>query len=128
MSLGDGQAEVVPLTDGARVLQQRFVVLAEDGLPVVAGDVVPGDAVVVDAVQQAEAGLGGLVDGELGVVRLRLLEVAGLRPRLLRPACRCAARTVSEVTGKWPGKHCQRWYYMWGGGGAWQINDENYTH
>ena len=100
MSLGDGQAEVVPLADCASVLQQRLVVLAEDGLPVVAGDVVPADAVVVDAVQQAEAGLRGLVDGELGVIRLRLLEVTGLRPRLLRPACRCSGKTMSEVISK----------------------------
>ena len=84
----DGEAEAIALADGASVLQQRFVVLAEDGLPVVAGDVVPCDAILVDAVEQSQAGLGGPVDCELGVVRLRLLQMARLRPGLLGPACR----------------------------------------
>lgn len=44
----------------------------------VASDVVPSDAVVVDVVEDAEAGLVGAVDVELGVVGLTLLLVARL--------------------------------------------------
>ena len=58
----------------------------------VAGDVVPLDAIVVDVVQQAHARLHAAVDVELGVVRLRYvfsLElglVAGEGPGLVAPA------------------------------------------
>ena len=86
-ALLDGEPEVVALVDGARVLQESLVVLTERGLLVVAGDVVPGDAVLVDAVQQTQARLGGTVNGELCVIRLRLLQVTSLRPGLLRPSC-----------------------------------------
>lgn len=54
----------------------------------VAGDVVPGDAVVVDVVQDAQAGLVGAVDVELGVVRLSGLLVARGRPGVVAPAGR----------------------------------------
>ena len=54
------------------------------------------DAVVVDAVEDAEAGLGGLVDAELGVVRLRLLQMASRGPGLFSPAC--GQRTQDIVT------------------------------
>lgn len=52
-------------------------------------DVVPGDAVVVNIVQDGQAGLVGAVDVILGVVRLPDLLVAGLRPRIEAPAVRC---------------------------------------
>jgi hypothetical protein len=53
---------------------------------VVAGYVVPGDAVVVDVVEDREAGLLGAVDVELGVVGLAGLLVAGLGPGVEAPA------------------------------------------
>ena len=55
---------------GLDKLQQLLRVLADEGLGVVAGNVVPLDPVVVDVVQQAHARLHAAVDVELGVVRL----------------------------------------------------------
>lgn len=51
----------------------------------VAGYVVPRDAVVVDVVENAHAGFCGLVDVEFSVVRLTLLFVASLRPGVVAP-------------------------------------------
>lgn len=48
----------------------------------------PGDAVVVDVVQDAQAGLVGAVDVELSVVRLSGLLVARGRPGVVAPAGR----------------------------------------
>ena len=75
---------------GGDVLEQGGRVLADDRLGVVAADVVPLEPVLVHVVEHAEARLRRLVDVELGVVRLRLLEVAGRAPRLVRPAGRRA--------------------------------------
>lgn len=71
---------------GRHVVEQLVRVLADDGLLVVAGDVVPGDAVVVDVVQDGQAGLARLVDLVLGVVGLRQLLVSGLAPGVVGPA------------------------------------------
>lgn len=71
---------------GRDVVEQLLGVLADDGLLVVAGDVVPRDAVVVDVVEDRQAGLARLVDVELGVVGLALLLVSGGRPRVVVPA------------------------------------------
>lgn len=45
----------------------------------------PGDAVVVNVVEDRKARFGGAVDVELGVVRLSLFLVTGLRPRVVSP-------------------------------------------
>lgn len=74
------------------IVQQLLGVLADERLLVVARDVVPGDAVVVDVVQDGHAGLVGAVDVELGVVRLSDLLVAGLGPRVEGPAIRRLVR------------------------------------
>ena len=68
------------------VVEELVAVLADEGLLVVAGDVVPGDAVVVDVVEDREAGLLGAVDVELGVVGLAGLLVTGLRPGVEAPS------------------------------------------
>lgn len=68
------------------VVKQLVGVLADDGLLVVAGHVVPCDTVIVHVVEDAEAGLGSTVDVELSVVRLALLLVASLRPWVVAPA------------------------------------------
>jgi len=68
------------------VLQQQLVVLADEGLLVVAGDIVPHDAVLVDVVEDSHAGLAGLVDVVLGVVWLGTAEVALGGPGLCSPA------------------------------------------
>ena len=70
---------------GSHVLEKSGRVFADDRLGVVTADVVPLESILVDVVQHAEAGLGGLVDVELGVIGLRLLEVASRTPRLVRP-------------------------------------------
>lgn len=71
------------------VVEKLLVVLADERLLVVTRDVVPGDAVIIHVVQDGHAGFGGAVDVELGIVRLFGLLVAGLRPRIERPAYRC---------------------------------------
>jgi hypothetical protein len=55
---------------GLDKLQQLVRVLADEGLGVVAGNVVPLDPVVVDVVEHAHARLHAPVDVELRVVRL----------------------------------------------------------
>ena len=61
----------------ADVVEELFAVLADEGLLVVAGDVVPLDAVVVEVVEDGQAGLALVV---LAVVRLLLAVAAGGRP------------------------------------------------
>ena len=82
----------VVLVEGLHVLQELVGVLADEGLAVVAGDVVPLDPVQVDVVQDPHAGLGAAVDVELCVVGLGHVValdgglVAGRRPGLVGPA------------------------------------------
>ena len=70
------------------VLEKRWRVFADDGLCVVAANVVPLDAILVDVVEDAKAGLGCLVDFKLGVVWLRFLKVTSGAPGLISPAGR----------------------------------------
>lgn len=65
---------------GCHVVEQLVAVLANEGLLVVAGHIVPGDAVAVHIVKYSEAGLGRSVDVELCVVGLADLLVPGLAP------------------------------------------------
>lgn len=51
----------------------------------VAGNVVPGDTIIVHVVQDAQAGLAGLVDVVLGVIGLGLLLVSSLAPGVVGP-------------------------------------------
>lgn len=78
------QAQVA--VGAGHVRQQLVGVLAHHGLLVVAGHVVPRDAVVVHVVEDGQTRLGGAVDVELGVVGLALFLVPGLRPRVVAPA------------------------------------------
>jgi len=68
--------------------QEGIVVLAHEGLLVVAGNVVPLDAILVQVVEDSHAGLGGPVDVELGVVGLRASSVSLVAPWLVAPAWR----------------------------------------
>lgn len=68
------------------VVEEFLGVFTHDGFLVVAGDVVPCDAVVVYVVENAHARLVGAVDVEFSVVGLTLLLVAGLRPWVVAPA------------------------------------------
>lgn len=70
------------------VVEQLLGVLADERFLMVTRDVVPGDAVVVNVVQDGQAGLVGTVDVILGIVRLSDLLVAGLRPRIVAPTVR----------------------------------------
>ena len=78
--------------DSLDVLEQLVRVLADEGLGVVAGNVVPLHAVAVDVVEQTHASLHRAVDVKLSVVgladvpRLELGLVAGVGPRLVAPA------------------------------------------
>lgn len=84
LSLRESQTEAG--VGAGDVLEQLIRVFTDHGLLVVAGDVVPRDAIVVHVVEHAQAGLRRLVDVELSVVRLPLLLVPGLRPRVVAPA------------------------------------------
>lgn len=52
----------------------------------VTGDVVEGDTVTVDIVQNRQARLGSLIDVVLSIVGLWLLLVTSLAPRIVAPA------------------------------------------
>lgn len=58
----------------------------------VASDIVPCDAIVVDIVQDGHAGLAGAVDVELSVVWLTLFLVSGGGPRVV-------TETARDLTG-----------------------------
>ena len=79
---------------GLDIFQKLLRVLADEGLGVIAGDIVPLDAVIVDVVQNSHAGLHGAVDVELRVVWLghvvgdELGLVSGVGPGLVAPAWR----------------------------------------
>lgn len=60
--------------------QELIGVLAHPGLDVVAGNVVPFDAIVVEVVENGDAGLVGAGLGELAVVGLPLAGAAGVGP------------------------------------------------
>lgn len=67
------------------VVQELIRVFANEGFFVIAGDVVPGDAIVVNVVEDGQAGFGGLVDVEFSVVGLRDFLVSCLGPGVEAP-------------------------------------------
>lgn len=77
---------------GTDELQELVRVLADVGLGVVAGDVVPFDSVLVDVVEDSHASFNRFIDLEFGVVglgnvaALELSLVAGVGPGLVGPA------------------------------------------
>ena len=107
---------LIVLVERLDILEELVRILADEGLAVVAGDVVPLDAVRVDVVENAHAGLGAAVDVELGVVGLghhvsldgRL--VAGGRPGLVGPAGRrrVGRRHLDAGPGPEPSVHGDR--------------------
>lgn len=78
---------------GSHVVEEFIAVLADEGLLVVAGDVMPGDTVVVHVVQHGEAGFIRSVDVKLCVVGLTDLFVSGLTPGI-------EAETVGNLVGR----------------------------
>lgn len=64
----------------ADVLQEGVVLLADEGLLVMAGNIVPVDTVIVELVQQGQAVLRGAVLLEFTVVGLGQADSAGGRP------------------------------------------------
>lgn len=85
----------------AHVLQQSIVLLADEGLLVVAGHVVPVDTVVVELVQQGQAVLGCAVLLELTVIGLGQTDAAGGGPialGTLRGGCQLLQRGCPEPT------------------------------
>lgn len=66
----------------ANVLQERVVFLADPGFLVVAGHVVPVDAVVVELIEHGQAVFGCAVLDGLAVVGLRFANAAENNPRV----------------------------------------------
>jgi hypothetical protein len=77
----------------SHVVEEFIAVLADEGLLMVAGNVMPGDAVAVHVVKHGEAGLTRSVDVKLCVVGLTDLFVAGLTPGI-------EAETVGNLVGR----------------------------
>lgn len=77
---------------GRHVVEQLLIVFTDNWFLVVAGHVVPSDAIVVDVVQDGQAGFTGSVDVEFRVVGLPLLLVSRLRPRVVAPSVWCLVR------------------------------------
>lgn len=63
----------------AHVFEQSFVLLANEGFAVVAGDVVPMDAILVEVVEHCKAILWSPSLDCLAVVRLRFLDATHTR-------------------------------------------------
>lgn len=95
---------------GSDEVEQRLGVFANDGLGVVAANVVPFNAVLVDIVENTETRLGRLVDLEFGVVRLRSLKVPSGAPRLVGPSFRAGVgrSQLDARTGPKPSVDGQR--------------------
>lgn len=70
------------------VLEKWWRIFADDGLGVVASNVVPLDTIFVDVIEHTQTRFFGLVDFEFGIVRLWPLEVASGAPRLVTPTGR----------------------------------------
>lgn len=68
------------------VVQKLIRIFTDDRLLVVASDVVPGDAVVVNIVEDAEARFCSAIDVEFSVIGLTLFLVASLGPGIVAPA------------------------------------------
>jgi len=67
-------------------LEERWGILTDDCLGVVAANIVPDNAILVHVIQHTQTGLRRLVNIEFSVVRLSPLEVASSAPRLVSPA------------------------------------------
>jgi len=67
------------------VLQQQVVVLTDEGLLVVASNIMPLDAILVDIIEDSQAGLTGLVDVILSVIGLGTAKVTSRGPGLGSP-------------------------------------------
>jgi len=75
----------VLLKESPGIVEENLRILTDVGFGVVAGDVVPLDAVFVQVVENSKTAFRRTVDGELGVVGLGLLVVAGVGPRAVGP-------------------------------------------
>lgn len=64
----------------AHIFEKGIVFLADEGLLVVAGNIVPVDAVIVELVEEGQTVLGGSVLLELTVVGLRDVDATAGRP------------------------------------------------
>lgn len=80
---------------GAHKIKQLIGILADEGLDVMAGDVVPLDAIVVEVVQNGKAALV-IALGSLAVIRLRLVVAARVRP-VAGVALRCGSNLAARA-------------------------------
>lgn len=71
---------------GLDVVEEFLGVFADERLLVVTSNVVPRNSVVVNVVQNTQAGFVGAIDVEFGIVGLSLLLVTGLTPWIVSPA------------------------------------------
>ena len=82
------RSELYAFISSSDVVQESVGVLTHERFGMVASDVVPHHAVLVDVVEEPEAGLLAAIDILLRVVRLGLLKVSGVGPGLVGPCGR----------------------------------------
>jgi len=94
ISRGEISSEFQIWANGLDVFEQLVGVLADEGLGVVAGNIVPLNTVIINIIKKAHTSLNRAIDVKLCVVRLRnilsfkLCLVACVRPGLVAPAWR----------------------------------------
>lgn len=87
---------------GRHIVEQLLGILADERLLVVAGHIMPGNAIIVHIIQHRQARFARLIDVVLGVVWLRHLLVSGLAPRIVTPALWQAIRRLDLFTCRRP--------------------------
>lgn len=91
----------------SHIVQQLVGIFTNHGFFMIASDIVPCNAVVVDVIKDRKTGFVGSVDVEFGVVRLRLFLVSGLGPRVVAEPVRSpvCGRHLFSVCGPEPSEY-----------------------
>jgi hypothetical protein len=87
---------------GCDIVEKLVIVLTDERFLVVAGDIMPGNTVIVHVVKNRKAGLICAVDVELSIVRLLNLLVPSLTPGVEAKTVRHLVRRGHFLTGGRP--------------------------